>query len=128
MDHLLFQSWEVYAKWCFPVVVVREIINKVLVITCVVTAPTSAFAYPFYPDPKSFENYMNTVSWADGSKTYFQNLNQCNDNQVLYTCGSGFVTIKNPMGTQICRVNRVTWFQYERSARYWTNERSCKGR
>jgi hypothetical protein len=89
---------------------VKGIIKQVLLATCVIGAPTSVFAYPFNPNPQSFQNYMNTRNWSDGSKVYFQNLNTCREYGAYnksYECKSGYATITNPKGTQVCDITYV---------------------
>ena len=89
---------------------VKGIIKQVLLATCVIGAPTSVFAYPFNPDPQSFQNYMNTRSWKSGSKAYFQNLNSCGGaDATFFYCSGGFVTISSPMGTKVCEISSANW-------------------
>jgi hypothetical protein len=87
----------------------KGIIKQVLLATCVIGAPTCVFAYPFNPNPQSFQNYMNTVKWENGSKVYFQNMGNCWENTInphnhYYNC-KGFATITNPTGTKVCEVS-----------------------
>lgn len=117
----------------------KKLLKMIFVATCVIGAPTFANAYPFLPDPNSFQNYMNTRSWASGSKVIFQNLNTCIDStrpddfngepiiksavkmQVAwgaphsYGCYGGFATINDPTGTKVCSITQV---EYITSGKY----------
>lgn len=105
----------------------KGIIKQILLATCVIGAPTCVFAFPFQPNPQSFQSYMNTVRWEDGSKTTFQNIGGCefypasnsrySDTAV---CRAGFVTISNPMGTKICNLTIARYIKgiYDTSGKY----------
>lgn len=89
----------------------KTLIKQVLLATCLIGAPSCVFAYPFNPNPQSFQNYLNAVKWKNGSKVYFNNLNECRDagmSGTYYNC-RGFVTISDPMGTKICELGSVVW-------------------
>jgi hypothetical protein len=93
---------------------VKGIIKQILLTTCVIGATTyEALGAPFNFNPQSFQNYMNTVKWDDGSKASFQNLNTCvkwgEAPDFAYRCFSGYATISNPMGTTICKLTTVYW-------------------
>jgi len=90
-----------------------------------------AIAYPFNPNPDSFASYLNSMSWDDGSRNYFQNLHNCLaidkdktladsfrswNNPLIqtptyqsYLCMGGFVTITDPQGSKTCKVSSVAW-------------------
>jgi hypothetical protein len=42
------------------------------------------------------------TTWDSGDKVYLQNLGDCKNNDVTltYGCGSGLLTISNPLGTK----------------------------
>lgn len=94
----------------------KGIIKKVLLATCVIGTSTCANAFPFREDPQSFQNYMNTMRWDDGSKVVFQNLGSCffrtstrkgGRGDMDYDnagCSGGFITISNPLGIKICEL------------------------
>jgi hypothetical protein len=103
---------------------VKEIIKQVLLATCVIGAPTCVYALPFQPNPQSFQNYINAMRWDDGSKIYFQNINNCIDssNTDFYICSGGFATISNPMGTKICNLQKVAF----QERRVWYSTGNCR--
>lgn len=103
----------------------KGIIKQILLATCVIGAPTCVYALPFNPNPQSFQSYANTVRWDDGSRISFQNLNNCEEkpDMKLYACNNGYATIANPMGTKVCDLKTVGWWDnkiiYEtRTCRY----------
>lgn len=106
----------------------KGIIKQVLLATCLIGAPTSVYALPFQPNPQSFQNYMNTIKWDDGSKITFQNLNNCRivsiDGDGGYVCSSGFSTISNPMGTRVCSLDFVAYDPATRRSNF--NKTSCR--
>jgi hypothetical protein len=103
---------------------VKGIIKQILLATCVIGAPTCVFAYPFYLNPQSFQEYMSSISWEDGSRVKFQNLNSCTEYPQragytdvfynppfpgAYTCTGGYATISNPMGTKTCELGYIEY-------------------
>ena len=96
----------------------KGIIKKVLLAICVISAPTSVYALPFREDPQSFQNYLNQIKgWDDGSKLYYQNLGKCRSWKIpinSYLCGTGFVTVTNPMGVKVCSIDSVMYSYEER--------------
>ncbi len=68
---------------------------------------------PFKPDPVSFAKYMSQLKWNNGTRVKFENLSQCFYHQQAggYGCDSGFATISDPRGTQICKA-RVLYAPY----------------
>ena len=106
----------------------KGIIKQVLLATCVIGAPTCVFAYPFNPDPQSFQKYMNAVKWNDGSKVFFQNINRCsslsygNNDKGWYYCTGGYATITNPMGTKICDLKDASYLVATNSIAYTPNQ------
>jgi hypothetical protein len=92
----------------------KGIIKQILLATCLIGAPTSVFAYPFNPNPQSFQDYMNAVKWTDGSRVIFQNLNACMDfgNDTYYGCQGGYATVSNPLGTQVCSLTSVIFHRW----------------
>ena len=89
----------------------KQVIKSLLFAFCVIGAPTNVYAYPFQPNPASFQKYMNTVKWSPGNKVRFQDLSDCNDVVwgKFYLCESGFVTWTNPKGTRVCDVKIVSF-------------------
>lgn len=75
---------------------------------------------------------MNSASWNDGSKIYFQNLNSCNFVAVAidpteYVCTDGYATITNPMGTKVCKLNFVSYAGRNKTYAYQINNKvSCR--
>ena len=113
---------------------VKRIIKQILLATCVIGTPTCVNAFPFREDPQSFQNYMNNMRWNDGSNVVFQNLGVCNFYTSLRqggtgpdynydhaSCGSGFVTISNPMGRKICQLSSVRYSKDVRTGAIETN-------
>lgn len=89
-----------------------------------------AFSLPFKPNPDSFAFYANNLNWGRGENRYFYNLDRCEYSPPgyydggypkieQYTCRSGYVNISNPMGSQICSLDNIT-FVYSK-AQYRTN-------
>jgi hypothetical protein len=104
---------------------VKKIVQRVSLLAFLIGAPTAVFAYPFKLESQSFQNYMNTRKWNDGSKVYFQNLNSCRQTEIYgdvvayngYICDSGYVTISNPKGTRVCDITEILYnFEKGRSS------------
>lgn len=105
--------------------------------------PLAGQAFPFKEDPRSFEAYLNTRSWKDGSTLKFSGLNTCRMGKDLggnsyYGCTGGFVTITNPQGTKVCVIswpkdptsyigNYLLGVAYS-NGRYQYNAKECRWR
>jgi hypothetical protein len=95
-------------------VIVKGIIKQILLATCLIGATTcEALAAPFHFNPQSFQDYLNSIRWDDGSQNKFQNLTNCNGvesgNMPSYYCRGGYVYSSSPMGNRVCRVDSVMW-------------------
>lgn len=90
-------------------------------------------SFPFYESSASFQAYLNTLTWKDGSTVRFSNLNSCfSADEMLqglqaiaalpgqnfkrnkgdlnyYKCTDGFVTVVNPMGRKVCNLAEVVY-------------------
>lgn len=102
----------------------KTYLSYVMISTCLVSVPVPVYAFPFKEDPRSFERYVNQISnWGDGSKTFFQNLNQCWNWKSLnaYSC-KGFVTIVNPMGKKTCNLKELIYYSSTNSVKYKTSQ------
>ena len=92
----------------------KSLIRQVLLATCLIGAPTCAYALPFNPGTQTIQSYLNSLKWKDGSRVIFQNLASCqiNDTATMAQalgCSEGFVTIINPIGTYVCALDSVTY-------------------
>lgn len=100
----------------------KGIIKQVLLATCVIGAPTCVYAFPFQTNPQSFQSYMNTRNWKDGSKAYFENVNTCSESGPsdarYYYCTSGFITITNPKGRMTCDLTILTYSSIDGTYNY----------
>jgi hypothetical protein len=103
----------------------KGIIKQVLLATCLIGAPTCVYALPFHQNPQSFQNYMNTRNWSDGSRVIFQNLNRCGGGGIVYGCDDGFATISNPMGTKVCNVV-VMYYAQNGTYNYYPYPNKCR--
>jgi len=114
----------------------KQVIKSLLFAFCVIGAPNNVYAYPFQPNPASFQKYMNTVKWSPGNKVKFQDLDGCEEQKPIigfvphkvridgkYRCTGGFVTWTNPQGTRVCE---VTWVSFDDRNRYKFEVESCR--
>ena len=97
-----------------PPYTLKALVRQALLVASLAGATAPAFALPFNPGTTSIQNYLNTLRWADGSRVIFQNVATCkiNDTETMaqaLDCREGFVTITNPMGTQVCSLTSVTY-------------------
>jgi hypothetical protein len=88
--------------------------------------------FPFNPDPISFTKYLNSLSWKDGEKHYFQNLGKCLNGRVTnsYMCERGYITTTSPMGTKVCAftggVFSMVSYSSSAGATYFTLNQDCR--
>lgn len=93
----------------------KALIKQFLFATCLIGATTGeALAAPFHFNPQSFQNYLNSIRWNDGSSNKFQNLADCrgdtNPNNPSYICHTGYVYTSSPMGNKVCSLRQVMWY------------------
>jgi hypothetical protein len=92
----------------------KTLIKQFLFATCLIGATSSeALSAPFHFNPQSFQNYLNSIRWDDGSKNRFQNLANCIYDNYLdntsYRCTAGYVYSSSPMGNRVCTLTLVMW-------------------
>jgi hypothetical protein len=92
----------------------KTLIKHILFATCLIGATSSeALSAPFHFNPQSFQDYLNSIRWNDGSSNKFQNLADCrgdaNPNTPSYACSTGYVYTSSPMGNKVCTLQHVIW-------------------
>ena len=85
-----------------------------------VTSSLTAYAWegkpaPFQLSPAGFAKYLNTLSWEDGKRRKFSNLNGCKEILSMYACKYGYVSISDPMGSRFCELDRDADHPYDNS-------------
>ena len=99
---------------------------------------SSAFALPFKSNASAFEKYANSVTWSDGKKRVFSQLNRCTFKQGFEPgnqydsarCDGGYMMTSSPLGNQTCELGGRIAIKYEysldsKSASWTWNTKEC---
>ena len=89
-----------------------------------------ASAFPFKPNPQSFQNYLNSIKWNDGIKREYSNFANCDFNQLSNTefarC-SGYRKTYSPQGVEVCSVVQLlTNYLSPSNIIHKTHTKSCR--